>query len=209
MNKLVFSLVSLLFAAAFSTPALAADAAAGEQKAAVCAACHGADGNSSVAQNPKLAGQNVEYLVKQMLDIKEGRRVVPEMTGMLDGVDEADMEDIAAFYAEQEITLQGADPELVEQGRQIYRSGIAELGVAACSACHSPTGDGNAPAGFPALGGQHAEYTAIQLRDFRSGERDNDGQSAMMRTVSERLTDREIEALASYISGLTGVYDQQ
>lgn len=204
MNKLVFSLVSLLFAAAFSTSALAADAAAGEQKAAVCAACHGADGNSSVAENPKLAGQNTNYLVKQMLDIKEGRREVPLMQGMLDGMDEADMEDIAAFYAEQEITLEGADPDLVEQGRQIYRSGIAELGVAACSACHSPTGSGNAQAGFPALGGQHAAYIDSQMRAFRSGERSNDGQSAMMRTVSERLTDGEIEALASYISGLSG-----
>lgn len=204
MNKLVFSLVSLLSAAAFSSSALAADAAAGEQKSAVCAACHGADGNSSVGQNPKLAGQNANYLVKQMLDIKEGRREVALMTGMLDGMDEGDIEDIAAFYAEQEITLEGADPDLVEQGRQIYRSGIAELGVAACSACHSPTGSGNAQAGFPALGGQHAVYIDSQMRAFRSGERDNDGQSAMMRTVSERLTDGEIEALASYISGLSG-----
>lgn len=204
MNKLVFSLVSLLFAAASSNSALAADAAAGEQKAAVCAACHGADGNSSVAENPKLAGQNANYLVKQMLDIKEGRREVALMQGMLDGMDEADLEDIAAFYAEQEITLEGADPDLVEQGRQIYRSGIAELGVAACSACHSPTGDGNAQAGFPALGGQHAGYIDSQMRAFRSGERTNDGQSAMMRTVSERLTDAEIEALSSYISGLSG-----
>lgn len=203
MKKLVFSLVSMLFAVAASTSALAADAAAGEQKAATCGACHGPDGNSSVAQNPKLAGQNANYLVKQMLDIKEGRREVALMRGMLDGMDEADLEDIAAFYAEQEITLQGADPDLVEQGRQLYRSGIPDLGVAACSACHSPTGDGNAPAGYPALGGQHAEYIASQMRAFRAGERDND-QFSMMRTVSERLTDAEIEALSSYISGLSG-----
>lgn len=204
MNKLVFSLVSMLFAAAYSTSALAADAAAGEQKAAVCAACHGTDGNSSVAENPKLAGQNASYLVKQMLDIKEGRREVALMAGMLDGMSEADLEDIAAFYSEQEITLEGADPDLVEQGRQIYRTGIAELGVAACSACHSPTGSGNAQAGFPALGGQHAAYIETQMRAFRSGERDNDGRTAMMRSVSERLTDGEIEALASYVSGLSG-----
>ncbi|MEX1196424.1 MAG: c-type cytochrome [Pseudohongiellaceae bacterium] len=204
MNKLVFSLVSLLLSAAFSSSALAADAEAGEQKAAVCAACHGADGNSSIAENPKLAGQNANYLVKQMLDIKEDRREVPLMEGMLAGMDEADLEDIAAFYAEQEITLEGADPDLVEQGRQLYRSGIADLGVTACSACHSPTGKGNAQAGFPALGGQHAGYTDAQMRAFRSGERDNDGRAAMMRTVSERLTDSEIEALSSYISGLSG-----
>jgi cytochrome c553 len=194
----------MLFAVASSTSALAADAAAGEQKAAVCAACHGTDGNSSVAQNPKLAGQNANYLVKQMLDIKEGRREVALMTGMLDGMNEADIEDIAAYYSSQEITLEGADPDLVEQGRQIYRSGIAGLGVAACSACHSPTGSGNAEAAFPALGGQHADYIDSQMRAFRSGERTNDGRTAMMRTVAERLTDGEIEALASYLSGLSG-----
>ncbi len=206
MKKTVFSLVSLLFTAAFSTSALAADAAAGEQKAATCAACHGSDGNSTVPENPKLAGQNANYLVKQMLDIKEGRREVALMSGMLDNMDEADLEDIAAFYAEQEITLEGADPDLVDQGRQIYRAGIPDLGVTACSACHSPTGAGNAQAGFPALGGQHAGYIASQMRAFRSGERDNDGQSAMMRMVSERLTDGEIEALSSYVSGLTSGY---
>lgn len=204
MKKLAFSLVSLLFTAAFSTSALAADAAAGEQKAAVCAACHGADGNSSAPENPKLAGQNANYLIKQMLDIKEGRRDVPLMTGMLDGMDEDDIADIAAFYSQQEVTMGAADPDLVETGRRIYRSGIAELGVAACSACHSPTGKGNPQAGFPALGGQHAAYIETQMQAFRSGERDNDGRSAMMRTVSERLTDAEIEALASYISGLSG-----
>lgn len=203
MKNFVLSLVSLLFTAVFSPLALAADAEAGEQKAAVCAACHAADGNSTVPENPKLAGQNANYLVKQMLDIREGRREVAMMAGMLDNRSDEDIEDIAAFYAEQETTLEGADPDLVETGRQIYRSGIAELGVTACAACHSPTGAGNSQAGFPALGGQHAAYIETQMRAFRSGERDNDGQATMMRTVSERLTDQEIEALASYLSGLS------
>lgn len=202
MKKIVISLVSLLSMAAFSTMAVAGDPAAGEQKVAVCAACHGSDGNSADANNPKLAGQNAEYAFKQLMDIRDGRRDVPLMSGILDNMNDQDLRDIAAFYAEQEITLEGADPELVELGRRIYRAGIADLQVTACTACHSPTGQGNALAGWPALGGQHAQYTAQQLRAFRSGERDNDGESAMMRLVTERLTDREIDALASYISGL-------
>ena len=98
-------------------------------------------------------------------------------------------------------TLTGADPESLELGETLYRAGIKQLSVAACSACHSPTGNGNAPAGFPSLSGQHPEYTLLQLKAFRSGERQND-QSSMMRAVVERLTDQELEALASYVSGL-------
>lgn len=204
MKRLVLSLASLVLAvSSFGVQAqTAGDAAAGERKSAVCAACHGADGNSELGSNPKLAGQNVRYLVKQMTDIKEGNRTVALMTGLLDNMSEQDLEDIAAFYAEQENTIQGADPALVELGESIYRGGIADLGVAACTACHGPAGGGVAQAGFPAVSGQHAEYTATQLKAFRSGERMNDGESAPMRTVSERLTDREIEALASYMAGL-------
>jgi cbb3-type cytochrome c oxidase subunit III len=202
MKRLVLSLASLVLAVSSIGVQAAGDAAAGERKSAVCAACHGADGNSELGSNPKLAGQNVRYLVKQMTDIKEGNRTVALMTGLLDNMSEQDLEDIAAYYASQEHTLQGADPALVELGSSIYRGGIADLGVAACTACHGPAGDGVAQAGFPSVSGQHAEYTATQLKAFRSGERTNDGDSAPMRTVSERLTDREIEALASYMAGL-------
>lgn len=202
MKRLVFSLATLLMAAFSLSAHAAGDAAAGETKVAVCAACHGTDGNSALGANPKLAGQNERYTLKQLLDIKSGARSVPLMTGLLDNMSEQDLADIAAFYAAQQTTVQGADPELVELGQRIYRAGIADLGVAACSACHSPSGSGVAQAGFPALGGQHAEYIAAQMKAFRSGSRDNDGDTAPMRIVSERLTDREIEALASYISGL-------
>lgn len=204
MKRLVLSLASLVLAvSSIGVQAqTAGDAAAGERKSAVCAACHGADGNSELGSNPKLAGQNVRYLVKQMTDIKEGNRTVALMTGLLDNMSEQDLEDIAAYYAEQEHTIQGADPALVELGSSIYRGGIADLGVAACTACHGPAGDGVAQAGFPSVSGQHAEYTTTQLKAFRAGERTNDGDSAPMRTVSERLTDREIEALASYMAGL-------
>jgi len=202
MKKLVISLISLLGFMSWSAVAVAGDPVAGEQLVAVCAACHGPDGNSTLGVNPKLAGQGARYTFKQLVDIRDGNRPIPLMTGMLDNMDDQDLRDIAAFYAAQETTLEGADPELVALGRQIYLAGVTELGVAACAACHSPTGQGNPQAGFPALGGQHAEYTAKQMRDFRAGTRDNDGDSAPMRIVSERLTDREIEALASYISGL-------
>ena len=203
MKRLMISLASILVMAAWSSSGYAVgDAAAGEQKAAVCGACHGADGNSAIAENPKLAGQNAAYTVKQLMDIRNGNRVVVQMTGLLNGLSDQDLEDIAAFYAAQEITLGGADPDLVELGETIYRAGIRELGVAACTSCHSPTGQGNPQAGFPALGGQHRDYTTNQLRAFRAGTRANDGDPAPMRIVAERLTDREIEALGSYLSGL-------
>jgi len=201
-KNVVIFVSTLILAATASMGHAQGNAAAGESKAAVCGACHGATGNSALAENPKLAGQNARYLFKQMLDIKNGARTVAMMTGLLNNSSEQDMHDIAAFYAAQEITLEGANPDLVELGESIYRSGIESLSVAACSACHSPTGQGNDQAGFPALGGQHAQYTANQLKAFRSGTRANDGNAMPMRIVSERLTDREIEAIASYLSGL-------
>lgn len=202
-TKKVLTLVSTLILAGFASFSHAqGNAAAGESKAAVCGACHGADGNSMVGANPKLAGQNARYLIKQMQDIKGGARTVALMTGILNNSSDQDIQDIAAYFESQEKTLQGANPDLIEVGESIYRSGIASLNIAACTACHSPTGQGNSQAGFPALGGQHSEYTAAQLKAFRSGDRSNDGQSSPMRILAERLTDKEIDALASYISGL-------
>ena len=177
------------------------DAAAGEAKSALCATCHGPDGNSELAINPRIAGQNARYLIKQLQDFKSGARPGPIMTAMVINLSDEDIADLAAYYAAQTPTLLGADPDSVELAESIYRAGNRELAVAACSACHSPTGTGNAPAGFPALGGQHPEYTLQQLKDFRSGARANDP-DGMMRIVTERLTDPELEALASYLAGL-------
>lgn len=202
MKRLVFSLASILMAVTSLTVHADGDATAGASKVVICAACHGVDGNSALGINPKLAGQNERYTLKQLLDIQSGARPIALMTGLLDNMSEQDLADIAAFYASQETTVNGANPDLVEAGKSIYKAGIAGLGVAACSACHSPNGSGVAQAGFPALGGQHAEYISSQMKAFRSGARNNDGDSAPMRIVSERLTDAEIEALASYISGL-------
>jgi len=199
MNKL---LISLLVTIGITGVAHAAgDAAAGKGKTAVCAACHGADGNSPAAMFPKLAGQNAAYLVKQLNDIKSGKRPVVEMTGLLDAMSDQDLADIAAFYAKQAGTVGHAAKDLVEQGQSIYRGGIAEKGVAACTACHSPTGAGM-QGGFPAIGGQHAAYTEKQLKMFRNGERNNDPQG-MMRDTAAKMSDAEIKAVSSYIQGLS------
>ena len=202
MKKVVIVIVSVFIGNASVQLALAqGDAAVGRSKAAICATCHGAEGNSELPMNPKLAGQNATYITKQLMDYKSGVRSNQTMSAMVLNLSEQDMQDISAWYSSQQVTLQGADPKFVELGESLYRAGIKELAVPACSACHSPTGRGNAPAGFPSLGGQHAEYTLQQLKDFRAGVRQND-ESSMMRIVVERLTDRELEALASYVSGL-------
>ena len=191
-----------------SLASAAGDAAKGESKAAACGACHGQDGNSPAAAFPKLAGQGQRYTLKQLHDIKSDMRPVVQMTGQLDGMSDQDMENIAAFYESQTISVGQADPALVELGERIYRAGIMEKGVAACSSCHSPTGQGNSSAGFPALGGQHADYIAAQLMAFRIGAdqpdkgRVNDGESRMMRSTAALMSDLEIEAVSSYISGL-------
>jgi cytochrome c553 len=178
------------------------DAEAGKAKSLVCGACHGADGNSPAPAFPKLAGQGEKYLIKQMNDIKSGARSVPAMIGQLDAFDQQGLADVAAYYASQPVTVGSANPEQVALGERLYRAGDREKGLPACTACHSPTGAGNGPAGFPALGGQHAEYTVATLKAFRSEARSNDGDIRTMRDISYLMNDKEIDAVASYIAGL-------
>jgi cytochrome c553 len=172
----------------------------------VCAACHGADGNSAISVNPSLAGQHPEYTLKQLMNFKSqdgkpAERGNAVMAGMVASLSADDMRNLAAYYAGQKPKLRAArDPELVKLGQAIYRGGILDKGVAACASCHSPNGAG-IPAQFPRLAGQHAEYTAAQLKAFRSGERANDP-NRMMRGVAVKLSDREISAVAEYIAGL-------
>lgn len=202
MNKLAIVLTSFLLATV--APVFAAaqgDAAAGQAKAALCGSCHGVDGNSALAMNPKLAGQGAGYLYKQLVEFKSGARENATMAAMVMNLSDQDMLDLAAFYASQQVTIGGADPAKIGLGESLYRAGNKELGVAACASCHSSDGTGNAPAKFPAVGGQHAEYTLSQLKAFRSGMRNND-MGAMMRSTVERLTDTELDALASYLEGL-------
>lgn len=172
----------------------------------VCAACHGADGNSAISVNPSLAGQHPEYTLKQLVNFKSqdgkpAERGNAVMAGMVASLSADDMSNLAAFFAGQKPKPRAArDPELVKLGQAIYRGGILDKGVAACASCHSPNGAG-IPAQFPRLAGQHAEYTAMQLKAFRSGERANDP-NRMMRGVAVKLSDREISAVAEYIAGL-------
>ncbi|MBF0676840.1 MULTISPECIES: c-type cytochrome [unclassified Pseudomonas] len=209
MNKV---LVSLLLTLGITGMAQAAgDAAAGQTKVALCGACHNADGNSAAPNFPKLAGQGERYLLKQMKDIKAGStpgapegvgRKVLEMTGMLDPFSDQDLADIAAYYSSQKISVGAADPALVERGAALYRGGKLAEGMPSCIGCHAPDGKGNAPAAYPALGGQHATYVAKQLTDFREGVRTNDGDTMIMRSIAAKLSNKDIAALSSYIQGL-------
>lgn len=196
--------VLVITAATISVAHAAGDAGAGKAKAATCGACHGADGNSMVPTFPKLAGQGEKYLLKQMNDVKSGARVIPAMAGLLDNMPAQDMADIAAYFSSQPASGGAAkdDAEMLAIGERIYRAGDKEKGVAACSGCHSPNGAGNAPAGFPKISGQHADYLATQLKAFQTEQRMNDGDNKIMRSVAGRLSDKEIAALAQYVSGL-------
>jgi len=167
----------------------------------VCIACHGADGNSPVAANPKLASQHPDYLNKQLANFKSGERKNPIMTGMVAALTPEDMKNLAAYFGGQKQAPAAAkDKALVAQGEKIYRGGIAAMGVPACSGCHGPAGSG-IPAMFPRLAGQHGEYIETQLKNFRSGERANDP-GKMMQTVAIRMSDQDMKAVAEYISGL-------
>ncbi|AIL59347.1 c-type cytochrome [Pseudomonas alkylphenolica] len=204
MNKLLVSLLLTLgvTGAANAAEPIKGDAAAGQAKTAVCGACHNPDGNSLAPNFPKLAGQGEKYLEKQLHDIKSGKRTVLEMTGMLANFNDQDMADIAAYFASQKGSVGAADPKLVERGRALFNGGDIEKGLPACTGCHSPNGAGIALAGFPHLGGQHSQYVAKQLTDFREGNRTNDGDVTTMRTIAAKLSNKDIEALSSYIQGL-------
>lgn len=180
------------------------DAAAGQAKSAICAACHGIDGNSSVPNWPKLAGQHAAYMVRQVTLMKSGARAVPEMMGIIASVSDQDIQDISAWYSSQTNNQGVADESTVELGQRIYKTGNAETGVPACMSCHGPAGEGNPLAGFPALAGQHAMYTSKMLTGFRAGSHwgDDDALSIVMAGVAKQLDDAEIEAVASYIQGL-------
>ena len=168
MKKVVI-LASLLFGWTQVASGQTGDAAVGEGLVATCSACHSADGNSAVPTFPKLAGLGEKYLLKQLKDIRDGARPIPTMVGQVDNMSDQDLANIAAFYDAQPRSGGQADPELIALGEKVYRAGVAERNVAACAACHSPNGKGNAPAGFPPLAGQHADYIAAQLRAYRKG----------------------------------------
>lgn len=208
MKKLLVLGALLISAAtAHSAGIIKGDPAAGAQKVAICSACHGADGNSLVPAFPKLAGLGEKYLLQQMQHIRSGLRPVAQMAGQVDNLSDQDLADIAAFYSAKPRSVEKASPQLVALGEKVYRAGVADRNVAACIACHGARGTGNAPAGFPALGGQHADYVAAQLKAYRKGYEDptgrvTDGDIKIMRSNAFGLSDMEIEAVAAYVSGL-------
>jgi cytochrome c553 len=201
-------LLALTLSALIAGPALASDAkppafkpdlAKGQALAAVCMACHTADGSRGAPANPILQGQHPEYLVKQLQEFKSGKRKNAIMMGFASSLSDEDMRNVAAFYASK-VAKPGAakNKDTIRLGESIYRGGIAQKQVPACAGCHGPTGSG-IPVQYPRLGGQHAEYTESQMLAFRSGERAN---NAQMTAIAGRMNDAEIKAVSDYIAGL-------
>jgi cytochrome c553 len=185
--------------------ALAAGSAEkGEAKATACIACHGAQGNSVNPEWPVLAGQNEQYIHKQLQAFKNGARKNPLMTPMAMSLSEEDMADLGAYFAAQKPAGKEADAAKLQVGQRVYRSGDPKTGAPACAACHGPTGAGNPPAQYPALRGQYATYVAAQLRAYRAGTRQTDP-NQMMRNVASSMSDEQIDAVASYVQGLREV----
>ncbi|MBU1691899.1 MAG: cytochrome c4 [Gammaproteobacteria bacterium] len=167
----------------------------------VCVACHGADGNSPAPVNPKLASQHPDYLNKQLINFKSGERTSAIMAGMVAALTPEDMKNLSAYFGGQKQAPAAAqDKALAAQGEKIYRGGVAEMGVPACSGCHGPTGSG-IPSMFPRLSGQHGDYIVAELIKFRNGDRANDP-GKMMQMVAMKMSDKEMKAVAEYISGL-------
>jgi cytochrome c553 len=202
MNNWRYLIIGLFSFFVMTAAQAAGDPAAGKAKSASCAACHGVDGNSVNPEWPKLAGQHEGYIVKQLFYFGHGERENSTMKGMVANLTKSDSQDVAAYYAGQTATIGAADPELVEFGERIYRSGNAQSGVAPCMGCHGPNGAGNPAANYPALRGQHAKYIENQLHGFASGNRVNENATKMMQILASRMTNREIRAVASYIQGL-------
>jgi len=203
IKAIAISLIAIVAA----NPAFAAgNADAGKSKAQVCFACHGAEGDKPIANYPKLAGQHAGYLFKQLMDFKTGKRKNPIMSAQVASLQPQDMQDLAAYFAEQKRSLGAAsDAKLRELGQRIYRGGNETKALPACMACHSPDGNGNVPANYPALGGQSADYVSKTLEDFRSGARGTDPKDSagkIMHDIAKLMDDKEIKAVAHYVTGL-------
>lgn len=205
----LFVLISLVSLQANASSLVDGDAAEGKNKSATCSACHGAEGNSSNPDWPNIAGQNAKYLVAQLKAFQPGEngepalRSDPLMTSMAMPLSDQDIRDLAVYFEGLPTAVNSvADDATVARAEALYRGGNEENKAAACLACHGPTGRGNPAATYPALNGQHAKYTAKQLRDYASGARQSDGKTSMMRDVASRLSKEDIEAIASYVQGL-------
>jgi cytochrome c553 len=212
MQKNIRALFLMLTGALAAQAASAApDAAAGQTKAAVCGACHGADGNSVAPEWPKLAGQVPEYIAKQLHDFKAGRRSDQTMSPMAQPLTEQDIADLAAYFAAQKVQPGGAKAEALARGREIYEKGTHRPKVVACVGCHGPQGAGSRDWGksmaaqpallAPALGGQQTAYVVKQLKAYKEGTRGNDV-GHVMRDIVSHLSEQDMAAVAEYITAL-------
>lgn len=201
MKRLV---LAALFSATFgmqTTAVTAADVKAGQQKSAVCAACHSTDGNSLSDAFPKIAGQHAQYIEKQLKDYQSGARQNALMAPMAAPLSEEDIANLAAYFSSQTTAPGATSEEFVELGEQIYRGGNKASGVPACMACHGPNGNGVPAAGWPKLAGQYPAYVETQLKAFAAGERANDLNN-MMRDIASKMTAEEMKAVSAYVFGL-------
>ncbi len=202
MNKRLAAIVTLIAIGVMNPVYAGGNAETGKAKAVPCAACHGADGNSVNGAWPKLAGQHAQFIESQLKAFRSGERSNPLMTGQAAALSDQDILDLAAYYSEQTLKPGVADPDKVDLGQTIYRAGNADTEVSACMACHGPSGKGNGPAGYPRIGGQHGAYVAAQLKAYASGERGNTTTGRMMQDIASKMSDKEIEAVASFVEGL-------
>ena len=177
------------------------DAVAGKSKASTCVPCHDINGVGMTAKYPNLGGQGERYLIKQLTDINEGTRSIPEMIPFTRNLSQQDIKDIAAHYSSLPVKSNATNPKHVPLGEDLYRSGNPQKGIPACGSCHAIEGSGNSLAGFPRLGGQSADYTAQQLRSYSDNTRDNDD-TKIMKAIAVKLSNQEIEAVSNYIQGL-------
>lgn len=201
MKKLILAGIALFFVT--SGAALAGDVEAGKVKSAACGGCHGMDGNSLIPMNPKLAGQNQAYIVKQVKDFKANTtRQNAIMFGMVAALSDEDAADIGAYFQAQAVSQAAPfDETKAAIGRELYKGGDMQKGIPACQACHGPTGDGVAGIGYPQVGGQFVDYTLAQLKAFKDGTRSNDDKQ-LMRSIVEKLSDEQMAAVANYIASL-------
>jgi len=215
-KKLLALSLALAFTGASGILHAEGNISAGKEKAAACVSCHGDNGNSIVSTFPKLAQQHSSYLIKQLQDFKKGTRKNPMMSSIAMGLTDDDMVDIAAYYADQEVSanelpiLDDDEDEnktagnktiqaIIAQGSDLYRNGDLTREVSACIACHGPFGEGNKPAAFPVLKSQHADYLIKTLTDFKTGARSNNPEN-MMHMIAQKMTDEEIKAVSYRIS---------
>lgn len=203
-KKLVAAALLSLSAASVSAESLVEGTAdAGQAKAVVCGACHGIDGNSVNPEWPNLAGQHARYTYDALTAFRNGLRQNALMSGQAMALSETEMRDLAVYFEVQTPAAKSvADPDLLDKGQRIYRGGIPEKNVAACIACHGPTGKGNPAVPYPVIGGQYAVYAAKQLRDYASGARKGVAGKRIMADIASRLSEDEILAVSSYVQGL-------